>query len=448
MVNAIMNVHQELPTFVQAAQTASSLPSTGFSKVKDGVFAALGIKTEDVRASETGTVDMGIANMLSMLAAATQIKGSEETQQIQVSDPAVGIASILEGFGLLNADGKLNIEATDLLQAAYAAAGDALVQPEAEQAGMPKVQPDIIEIQNNTVEAECLFAPALNEAERTAVLSELAPLVNEYLKSLENAHSQTTAQNVLVAASTESAAQTSPIEATPAQAVPGAADAFLSLVDAVNNALSEKRAAVQSPIVSGQAGEPAKLTQNTEETLQQGTFMVGPTEGLKPLPEAEPPAQAAQTDTAKTVMDLVDNVSVQAKSGATEFEVTLKPEHLGNLSIKLTQDADGLKAQIKAADPSVKALLENEVSSLQTMLKEKGVEIQKIDITYEANALTFDIRQGQRQSGSAQESKHRIQVLNVSRAGAYSVAEAPTVVPGVMDEARLALQGSSVEFSA
>jgi hypothetical protein len=82
------------------------------------------------------------------------------------------------------------------------------------------------------------------------------------------------------------------------------------------------------------------------------------------------------------------------------------------------------------------------------MLKEKGVEIQKIDITYEANALAFDIRQGQRQSGSAQESKHRMQVLNVSRAGAYSMVEAPTVAPGVMDEARLALQGSSVEFSA
>ncbi|HWR19954.1 MAG TPA: flagellar hook-length control protein FliK [Clostridia bacterium] len=450
MVNAIVNVHQELPTPVQAAQTASSLPSTGFSIVKDGVFTALGIKTEDVRASETGTVDMGIMNMLSMLAAATQITISEETQQIQVSDPAVGIASILEGFGLLNAEGNLTIEASELLKAAYAAAESANVQPEAEQAGMPKVQPDVTEVQHNTtVEAESLFVPAQDEAGRTEILSELAPLVNEYLKSLENAHSQTTAQNVLVEdTSTEGTAQTAPMEATPFKAI---SEAFLSLIAAVNNALSEKNAAMQAPVVLSQAGEPVKLMQSTEETLPQGTFTlgdIGATKGFEPLPDVAPTAQAVPTDTAKTVMDLVDNVSIQAKSGATEFEVTLKPEHLGNLSIKLTQDADGLKAQIKAADPTVKSLLENELSSLQTMLKEKGVEVHKIDITYEANALAFDIRQGQRQSGSAQESKHRTQVLSVSRAGAYSVAEAPRAAPGVMDEARLALQGSSVEFSA
>jgi len=493
MVNAIANVLPELPAPVQMAQTASPLPSKGFSKVKDGVFAALGIKTEDVRAAETGTVDMGIANMLSMLAAASQMTGSEETQRPQIiksSDPAEGIASILEGFGLLNAEGNMTTEALQLLQAAYAAAEGPIVNPDAEQAGMPKVQPDVIELVNGALEAESLNVPAQNEAGRTAVLSELTPLVNEYLKSLENAHSPSGAQDALFeavieaspantvmssapakigmeAALTQTAMETAPVKAameaapvqnameaapteTDAQAVPSqaAAKAFHSLIAAVEDALSLKSVSAQAPAVSGEEGEIAKPTQNMEAALLPG--ISGFTEGIEPHLDTAPAAQAAHTDTAQTVMDLVDSVSVQAKEGATEFEVTLKPEHLGKLSIKLTQDADGLKAQIKAADPTVKTLLESEINSLQTMLREKGVEVHRIDVAYEASALGFDFRQGQKQSGSAEESKRRMNILSVSRASAYGAAqlEAATAAPAVQDDARLALQGSSVEFSA
>ncbi len=453
MVNAIANVQLELPVPVQIAQTASSTPSTGFSKVKDGVFAALGLKKEDLRASETGSVDAGLANMLSMLAAAVQNTDSAETQLPQISkcsDPAAGIASILEGFGLLNAEGNLTSEALQLLQAAYAAADGAEVQPEAEQAGMPPVQPDITELLNESSGADRLNVPAQNGVGRTAILSQLVPLVNEYLKSLENAHSQSgtptapyegidTAQAALF----ESAPALPNAETVSAQT---AAEAFQKLVAAVEDALQGK--GVQDPAALPEEEEPLKPAQNTADAALPGTSSL--TEVFEPLKGTVPAEQTAQTDTAQTVLDLVDSMSVKAQGGATEFEITLKPEHLGKLSIKLTQDADGLKAEIKAADATVKTLLENELSSLQTMLKEKGVEIHRINVAYEAGALAFDNRQGQKQSGSAEESKRRLNVLSVSRASAYGAvtAEAATAAPAVQDDARLALQGSSVEFSA
>jgi flagellar hook-length control protein FliK len=420
--------------------------------------------------------------MLSMLAAAPQITDSAETQQTQIiefSDPVMGIASILEGFGLLNAEGNLTMEASQLLQAAYAAADGAIAQPEAEQAGMPKVQPDVIELMDGIVEAGRINVPAQNEAERTAILSRLAPLVNEYLKSLENAHSPSGAQTALLEAVSQAAplqnamaaapvqtamtadpVQTAmaaaPIETTPAQALTQTApsqtavEAFKNLIAAVENALSEKSISAQAPVVSNEEGEPAKPTQNTEAALASGTFGASFMEGLEPVADKAPAAQSAQTDTAQTVMNLVDSVSVQAKGGVTEFEVMLKPEHLGKLSIKLTQDADGLKAEIKAADPTVKTLLENELNSLQAMLREKGVEVHRIDVAYEASTLAFDSRQRQKQDSNAPESKRRQNVLSVSRASAYGAAqlEAAAAAPAVQDDARLALQGGSVEFSA
>jgi predicted house-cleaning NTP pyrophosphatase (Maf/HAM1 superfamily) len=86
----------------------------------------------------------------------------------------------------------------------------------------------------------------------------------------------------------------------------------------------------------------------------------------------------------------------------------------------------------------------------QTMLREKGVEVHRIDVAYEASTLAFDSRQRQKQDSNAPESKRRQNVLSVSRASAYGAAqlEAAAAAPAVQDDARLALQGGSVEFSA
>lgn len=160
----------------------------------------------------------------------------------------------------------------------------------------------------------------------------------------------------------------------------------------------------------------------------------------------EPEQQVSSTasvkaDMADNISRIVESISSQSSEGTQELTVSLKPEHLGKLSIKLIMDSDGLRAQIKAADSTVSGLIRSELNSLTDLLKDRGIPVTQIDVSYDTAAFLTDSRQGNSGQHPGSSSKNR-------RTYALNGTDPYGGVSTLTDSQQLLVQGSSMEFQA
>jgi flagellar hook-length control protein FliK len=87
----------------------------------------------------------------------------------------------------------------------------------------------------------------------------------------------------------------------------------------------------------------------------------------------------------ESVLKIVDKVKTEASEGKYDFDIDLKPEFMGKVSIKLTMSEGSVKVQIKAEDVAVKGMLYDQMTNLHMMLKEKGIPVSTIDIASGGN---------------------------------------------------------------
>lgn len=124
-------------------------------------------------------------------------------------------------------------------------------------------------------------------------------------------------------------------------------------------------------------------------------------EGVNPsaAPETEEPQIAKEN-----ILRIVDSVSTKSFEGKHEFEVELKPEFLGKVRIKLTMEKGSIHMQIHTDDPSVRQMLSDHSPSLIGELKEKGIALTGMDISYD-NPAAFNGKEqhsGSNSGGSRQ----------------------------------------------
>lgn len=118
------------------------------------------------------------------------------------------------------------------------------------------------------------------------------------------------------------------------------------------------------------------------------------TEGPKTAPletttvavEAPDSRTEAAQYTRDNVLRIVDKVSTHAAEGRYDFDVELKPDFLGKVSIKLSMQDGAIRLQIKADDMSVRSMLADQTTALQSALKDKGIELSSVDVTYQSQA--------------------------------------------------------------
>lgn len=153
--------------------------------------------------------------------------------------------------------------------------------------------------------------------------------------------------------------------------------------------------------------------------------------------------QTAQTDFVKdNVMRIVDKLSTEVSDGKYDFDVELKPDFLGKVNIKLTMENGEIRMQIKTDDIGVKGMFADQASSMQAVLKDKGIAVTNIDITYQSQMQTCDDRQAYRQNssgGKRQSSRTRVSLENIA---GTDVFETMTEITGYTHT------GSSVEYLA
>lgn len=96
-----------------------------------------------------------------------------------------------------------------------------------------------------------------------------------------------------------------------------------------------------------------------------------------------------ETDTAtltKQLERIISSSQIRTiQNGITQLQVRLHPEHLGSLSIKLTQQDGQLLAKITAQTEAAKSLIESQLHQLRHALLAQNVQVEKIEVFVQNN---------------------------------------------------------------
>lgn len=149
--------------------------------------------------------------------------------------------------------------------------------------------------------------------------------------------------------------------------------------------------------------EPGKTNAAAPVTDHRETVSAVKDAPVKAAPQ--PGTEEAAQYSKENVLRIVDKVSTQASEGRYDFDVELKPEFLGKVNIRLTMEDGVIRMQIKTDDMSVRGMLTDQTASLQNALKEKGITLSSVDVTYDSQASLdggkqpFEQNDGQRRQG-------------------------------------------------
>lgn len=170
------------------------------------------------------------------------------------------------------------------------------------------------------------------------------------------------------------------------------------------NTMADKAESIAKREPSGKISEePGKANVTAPVTDHRETAPAAKDTMVKAAPQ--PGTQEAAQYSSDNVLRIVDRVSTQVTEGRYDFDVKLKPEFLGEVNIKLTMEDGVIRMQIKTDDMSVRGMLSDQAASLQNALKEKGVTLSSVDVTYESQASLdggkqpFEQNDGQRRQG-------------------------------------------------
>lgn len=151
-----------------------------------------------------------------------------------------------------------------------------------------------------------------------------------------------------------------------------------------------------------------KKNTGTAQLGQQAAFNAGAPIFASAEPDAVVtlPAEAAQARqvVAQTLLDSVQSAVTAEKS---ELFIKFKPDVFGGMQIHLSMTQEGLRAQIRTSDASVRGMIGAEMNQLTDSLRARGIEVVEMDVYYEqqmANNQFLDQQsgrwQGQQQSGA------------------------------------------------
>ncbi|MFX3618462.1 MAG: flagellar hook-length control protein FliK [Sporolactobacillus sp.] len=163
--------------------------------------------------------------------------------------------------------------------------------------------------------------------------------------------------------------------------------------DDVQTLHSENPKTKESQRAAGLAGQaPVAMKQMSTLALWK-SFQAAPAKEGNTL--ADQVLDQMQTWMGKSSFSLEQN-------GVKSMTMTLYPEHLGQLTITVTQDKDGISARLTAQTQAAKELLKSGIDQLQKDLSGQGLPVHHIDIARQPSETTAQDaqqhNQGQQQS--------------------------------------------------
>lgn len=125
------------------------------------------------------------------------------------------------------------------------------------------------------------------------------------------------------------------------------------------------------------------------------------TQGTVPSAPAQPVVHVRQFAKEMTEF-VVQKLDIVKHTGLSEATIMLRPEHLGQLEVKLTMQNGHLVAQFMTEHSGAKDLLEQQMSQLRASLQSQGIQVDKVEVTHN-ESLSSHMYQDGRGSGSNQQ---------------------------------------------
>lgn len=104
---------------------------------------------------------------------------------------------------------------------------------------------------------------------------------------------------------------------------------------------------------------------------------------------------------------VVKNLEFVKQQGISEARITLYPERLGQVDVKLTMQNGQLIAQFSTEHAATKDLLEQQMSQLRSTLQTQGVQVEKLVVTQNPSPQSQMYQDGGRQPGAGQQQSNR-----------------------------------------
>lgn len=375
------------------------------------------------------------------VAAGTQAEGKQGDGDNTASAAVQGVSSAGAVQGPQNAGQVSGAQSAAPVQNAQGAqdtgAAEAMQNPGAEQAG--KTVETVAAAQDAETSSGEDIAPWDEAA--NAILAEEPPAAAGVRQPVVAAKDAAELPLAAENGQPEANAQGSDAKTAP-QAETGASSAGERLMHAIRQAVSagdaqEKKNAADTGSGDGETAPSARAEQNSAAAAVPAALESAPA-----TEAAEPAAPGRTQDAPQSIYRLVEGIAQSEAGGAKEFEVSLKPEFMGEMSIKLVAEEDGLKAIIKVAQRPASELIASELTSLKELLRDRGINIARLEVAYQPPMTTGGAdRQAMGRQGSGAWG---------SRKGHYKAMPDAVELGAALDPAaehRIRLNGS-VEFSA
>lgn len=175
-------------------------------------------------------------------------------------------------------------------------------------------------------------------------------------------------------------------------------------------------AAAQAETADSESIEPQSLVSSAEAeskptstspvwSLQMNDALKGTAPTAPQLPAQVPVQQFAD----QMEKFLVKQFVLSQGNGISEAKITLHPEHLGQVDIKIVLQNGQLTAQFVTEHLTARDLLENQLSQLRTALQGQGLQVDRMEVVQQTSSSAGASlqHQDQRQSGSGEQGDGR-----------------------------------------
>lgn len=189
------------------------------------------------------------------------------------------------------------------------------------------------------------------------------------------------------------------------------------------NADAQTAASAASPSSGEEVEAAAKpedpLTSQTTVTAGHLVMKEGIQSPHKAAAQAVPVTQFAK----EMSTFVVNKLEIVKQEGISEAKISLYPEHLGQVDIKLTMQNGQLVAQFTTEHAGAKDLLEQQMSQLRSTLQSQGVQVEKLVVTQNPSLQSQMYHDGRQSQSGQQQPNRRQKDKDASSEDALTVAE-------------------------
>ena len=153
-----------------------------------------------------------------------------------------------------------------------------------------------------------------------------------------------------------------------------------------------------------------------------------------------------EIDAQRILDQITESIKVDISNELSEVNLKLHPESLGNVSVKISANHEGiLTAHFTAQNESVKAIIESQAVVLREALESKGVTVEAIEVAVQSHEFERNLSdQGKRQGSEERPGRRGVRRINLTEDSA-EVSENPD--DEILKE-MMAQNGNTIDYSA